>query len=170
MFTSNITQEEAEKILAEHEQKMKERAAQAEKERKCPVCGARREREQRMSRFESDILDYLRDNRITKRDSCIICVQKHIGTAMRYYAEMMSAKDSGKVDGEAAVNIKLNHLAIIGELGCARDEAEEYTDLYNAIKEQERNYRYEGVEPDWRYLAALIVEIEQVIAAAGAIK
>lgn len=167
---NTITKEEARLILEEHEKKNKERAEQAEKERKCPVCGARREREQRMSRFESDILDYLRNNRLIKRDSCILCVQKHIGTAMRYYAEMMTAKDSGKVDGEAAVNIKLNHLAIIGELGCARDEAEEYTDLYNAIKEQERNYRYEGIEPDWRLLAAMIIEYEQVIAAAGAIK
>lgn len=167
---SNITPEQAEKILAEHEAKRKERAEQAEKTAKCPVCGARREREQRMSRFEHDILDFIRQNRLVKRDSCILCVQKHVGKAMEYYKEMITAKDSGKADGTAAVNIKLNHLAIIGELGCAIDEADEFSDLQTAIQDQERAYRYEGVEPDWEYLAALIVEYEQVIAAAGANK
>jgi hypothetical protein len=89
---------------------------------------------------------------------------------MEYYKEMLTAKDSGKADGTAAVNIKLNHLAIIGELGCAIDEADEFSDLQTAIQDQERAYRYEGIEPDWEYIAALIVEYEQVIAAAGANK
>lgn len=167
---TNITPEQAEKILADHEQKRKERAEQAEKTAKCPVCGARREREQRMSRFEMDILDFIRNNRLVKRDSCILCVQKHVGRAMEYYKELLTAKDSGTDDGTAAVNVKLNHLAIIGELGCAIDESDQYADLQAAIIEQERQYRYEGIEPDWEYLAALIVEYEQVIAAAGANK
>lgn len=162
---SNVTPEQAERILAEHEQKRKERAEQAEKTAKCPVCGARREREQRMSRFEHDILDFIRQNRLVKRDSCILCVQKHVGKAMEYYKEMLTAKDSGTSDGTAAVNVKLNHLAIIGELGCAIDESDEYADLQAAILKQERQYRYEGIEPDWNYLAALIVEQEQVILA-----
>ena len=170
MEAQNITPEEAEKILAEHEQKRKERAAQAEKERNCPVCGAKREREQRMSRFDSDILNYIRQNRLIKRDSCILCVQKHIGRAMEYYKEMLSAKGSGTADGDAAINVMLNHLAILGHLGCAIEESDDYADLQIAIIEQERQYRYEGIEPDWRYIAALIVEYEQVIAAAGANK
>lgn len=162
MFTSNITQEEAEKILAEHEQKMKERAAQAEKERKCPVCGARRERERTMQRFEQDILEYIRSNRLIKRDSCILCVQKHVGRAMEYYAEMLTAKNSGKIDGTAEVNIMLNHLAILGHLGCAIEESDDYRELQDALIEQERKYRYEGIEPDWKYLAALIVRQELI--------
>lgn len=127
----------------------------------CPICGARREREQRMSRFEHDIVHFLRTNRIVKRDSCIICVQKHIGKAMQYYNEMITAKGSGLADGTAAVNVKLNHLAIVGELGCAIDESDEYTELQNVIIEQERLYRYEGIEPDWKHLAALIIEQEK---------
>lgn len=166
----SISTEEAEKILAEHEQKIKERAAQAEKERKCPVCGAKRDREQRMVRFEHDILEYLRNNRLVKRDSCILCVQKHVGRAMEYYNEMLTAKNSGKMDGTAEINVMMNHLAILGHLGCAIEESDDYSDLQTALLEQERSYRYEGVEPDWRYLAALIVEYEQVIEAAGAIK
>lgn len=165
-----ITAEEAEKILAEHEQKIKERAAQAEKERKCPVCGARRDREQRMSRFESDILNYIRQNRLVKRDSCLLCVQKHVGRAMEYYKEMLTAKGSGTATGEATVNVMLNHLSILGHLGCAIEESDDYAEVQDALIEQERKYRYEGIEPDWRYIAALIVEYEQVIVAAGASK
>ena len=170
ILKANITQEQAEKIIAEHEQKRKERAEQAEKTTKCPVCGARREREQRMSRFEHDILSFLRDNRLVTMDSCILCVQKHVGTAMQLYKEMLRATGSGTTEGKAAVNVKLNHLAIIGELQCAIKESTEYTDLNTALIEQERQYRYEGIEPDWNYVAALIVEYEQVIEASGANK
>lgn len=171
MYTSNVTPEEAEKILAEHEQKTKERAEQTERERKCPVCGAKRERERTMSMFERDFVDYLLRNRIVQFDSCMICVKKHVGTAMRLYKELINAKSSGKYDSkEGAVDEMLDHLSIIGEMQCAQRESMEYTDLHNALLEQERSYRYEGIEPDWRYIAALIVEYEQVIEAAGAIK
>lgn len=165
---SNITPEQAEQIIAEHEKKRKERAEQAAKTAKCPVCGARREREHRMSRFDNDILDFIRQNRLVKRDSCILCVQKHIGRAMEYYQEMLTAHNSGTDDGTAAVDVKLNHLSVLGHLGCAIEESDQFEDLQTAITEQERQYRYEGTEPDWRYLAALIIEYEQVIAAAGA--
>lgn len=167
---SNITPEQAEQIIAEHERKHRERIEQAERTAQCPVCGAKREREQRMSRYEMDILDFIRSNRLVKRDSCLLCVEGHIGHAYKLFKEMMGAKGSGKSDGTAAINLKLNHLEIIGDLRCAADEAEEYTDLFGAIKQQERQYRYEGIEPDWQYLAALIIEYEQVIAAAGANK
>lgn len=164
---SNVTPEQAEQIIAEHDRKVKERAEQAEKTANCPVCGAKRERERTMARFESDILDYLHRNRLVKRDSCILCVQKHIGRAMEYYKEMLTANGSGTAEGTAAVNVKLNHLSVLGHLGCAIEESDEFADLQAAIIKEERKYRYEGVEPDWIYLAALIVEYEQVIAAGG---
>lgn len=167
---SNITAEEAEKILKRHELESKKRQLEAERTAKCPVCGARRERERTMSRFESDIVEYLRQQRVFKRDSCILCVQKHVGRAMEYYKEMLTAQGSGAADGTAAVNVKLNHLAVLGQLGCAFEEADDFSDLQTALLEQERKYRYEGIEPDWQYLAALIVEYEQVIEAAGALK
>ena len=168
---SNVTPEQAEKILAEHEAKRKERAEQAEKTAKCPVCGAKREREHRMARYESDFVEYLLRNRIVQFDSCMICVKKHIGTAMRLYKELINAKNSGKYDtSEGAVNEMLDHLSIIGELQCAFKESMDYPDLHTAIIAQERLYRYEGIEPDWRAIAALIVEYEQVIAASGANK
>jgi hypothetical protein len=86
---------------------------------------------------------------------------------MEYYKEMLTANGSGTAEGTAAVNVKLNHLSVLGHLGCAIEESDEFADLQAAIIKEERNYRYEGVEPDWIYLAALIVEYEQVIAAGG---
>ena len=127
---------------------------------KCQTCGARIDRERTMSRFETDVLSFLRHNRFIRRDSCILCVQKHIGAAMQYYREMLNAKNSGTVSHTAVVNIKLNHLSIIGELQCAIDESMEYTELNEAIIQQERNYRYEGIEPNWEIIAALIVKYE----------
>lgn len=159
---NNITPEQAKQIIAEHEQKAQERKIQAEKTAKCPVCSAKREREQTMSRFEQNILLFLQNNRIVNMDSCIICVQKHVGAAMALHKEMLTADGSGTLNGDATVNIKLNHLAIIGELQCAIKESVEYTDLHTALIKQERQYRYEGIEPDWNYIAALIVEYENL--------
>ena len=167
---SNITKEQAEKIMADHKQKQQKRIEQAEKTAKCPVCGARRERERVMSRFENDIVDFLRRERLIKRDSCILCIQKHIGRAREYYKEMLTAQGSGNVDGNAAVNVKLNHLSVLGHLGCAIEECDEFVDLQDALIIEERTYRYEGVEPDWHLLAELIIEYELIIAAAGAKK
>lgn len=167
---SNITKEQAEKIMADHKQKQQERAEQAEKTAKCSVCGARRERERVMSRFEADIVTHLRNQRFIRLDSCITCVQKHVGTAMQYYAEMLKAIDSGKPDGTARIDIKRNHLKVIGELNCAIDESAEYTDLQTALISAERAYRYEGIEPEWDTIAALIIEYEDAIAASGANK
>jgi hypothetical protein len=89
---------------------------------------------------------------------------------MEYYKEMLTAKNSGTATGEAAVSVMLNHLSVLGHLGCAIEESDDYRELQDALIEQERKYRYEGIEPDWRYIAALIVEYEQVIEAAGALK
>lgn len=167
---SNITKEQAEKIMADHKQKQQERAEQAEKTAKCPVCGAKRDRERVMSRFEADIVNHLRNQRFIRFDSCITCVQKHVGTAMQYHAELLKAIDSGKADGTARVDVKRNHLKVIGELNCAIDESAEYIDLQTALITAEREYRYEGIEPDWNAITALIVEYEDVIAASGANK
>lgn len=151
---SNITEEEFDKLMAE-------RTAEREKQAKCPVCGARREREGRMRHFEMDLLNYLRENRTIKRESCVLCVQKHVGRAKAYHKELMTAKNSGKTDGEAAVNIILNFLDVLGHLGCAIEECDEYPELQETITAQERQFRYEGVEPDWRAIAVEILAVEK---------
>lgn len=167
---SNISTAQAESILAAKQQERQSREEQAERTAKCPVCGARRERERVMSRFETDIIKHLRNQRFIRLDSCIICVKKHVGTAMQYHAEMLKAIDSGKADGTARIDIERNHLKVIGELNCAIDESAEYTDLQAALISAERAYRYEGTEPDWDAITALIIEYEDVIAASGANK
>ena len=166
----HMTDAQVTEMREERTRRLSEREEQAKRTANCPVCGARRERERIMSRFEADIVNHLRSQRFIRLDSCIICVQKHIGTAMQYYAELLKAMDSGKADGTARVDVKRNHLKIIGELNCAIDESAEYTDLQTALISAERAYRYEGIEPDWGAITALIIEYEDVIAASGANK
>ena len=67
MSYSNITKEEL-------EAKLKQQRAEREATEKCPTCGARRNRESMMRRFEDEIGRFLRENRFVKMDSCILCV------------------------------------------------------------------------------------------------
>lgn len=142
-------------------EELKERLIRREKQAVCPTCGAQRHRERVMSGFESDLVDWLRLNRIVRRESCLLCVQKHVGRAMEYYNEMITSKNSGNVDGVGAINVKLNHLALLGHLGCAIEECDDFPDLQDLIVAQERQYRYEGVEPDWKCIAELIIKAEE---------
>ena len=79
-----------------------------------------------MRRFEDEIGRFLRENRFVKMDSCILCVQKHVSRAMIYYEELMTAQGSGTADGTASVSVMKNHLKILGHLGCAIEESEDY--------------------------------------------
>ena len=139
---SNITKEAL-------EAKLKQQKAEREASEKCPTCGARRFRENSMRRFEDEIGRFLRENRFVKMDSCILCVEKHVARAMVYYEELMTAKDSGTSDGSASVSVMKNHLKILGHLGCAIEESEDFTELNDLLIQTERNYRYEGLGPDW---------------------
>lgn len=126
----------------------------------CPVCGAKRERETHMRRFNDSIIDVLRNVTVASLDSCILCVQKHVSRAMVYYEEMLTATDSGTLDGTASVNVKMNHLKVLGHLGCAIEESTEYIDLNAMLIKHERAYRYEGISPDWPAIAAEIEKVE----------
>ena len=139
---SNITKEEL-------EAKLKQQKREREASEKCPACGARRFRENSMRRFEDEIGRFLRENRFVKMDSCILCVEKHVARAMVYHEELMTAKDSGASDGTASVSVMKNHLKILGHLGCAIEESEDFTELNELLIQTERNYRYEGLGPDW---------------------
>lgn len=120
----------------------------------CPVCGAAHQRSGFMRDFDLQIIEFLRENNITKRDSCIVCVEKHFGYARRLFMESLTLTSSAKG------SIELNHIDIIGELRAATEEASEYAELYSALLNAEREYRYEGTEPDWQTIAELIYDVK----------
>ena len=141
------------------EAELKAKLEERKRQEKCPTCGARRYDEMTMQRFHADIVVFLRERRVVKYDSCMICVKGHIGEAMTLYNEIMKAKGSGKADTqEGKVDIMLNELGIIGNLRAAFKEAEDWPELHEQIKTDERAYRYEGIGPNWTRIAELIVK------------
>lgn len=133
----------------------------AEKQAKCPTCGAIRERMWRMEHFEDEIVRWLRETNAAASDSCILCVEKHVSRALVLWEELLSAAGSGAKDGSAAVNVYRNHIKIIGHLGNAYDESADFPELHELLKAAERNYRYEGIAPDWPALLALMEKIKE---------
>lgn len=129
--------------------------AKLDKQHKCPTCGAERDMLMRMHMFEHGIIQHLRDSKLIKRDSCLQCVEKHVGKAMVLHKELLTATETNNVA------IELNHLEIIGNLQAATDEAEQWPELRNAIDEAEREYRYKGVGPDWEALAGIIQFVKE---------
>ena len=140
------------------EAELKAKLEERKRQENCPTCGARRNDEMTMHRFHMDIVDFLRERRVVKYDSCILCVKKHIGYAMTLHDEMMKSKGSGNADGTAKVNVLLDELKLIGNLQAAMDESEDCPELHEQIKVDERAYRYEGIEPNWAKIAELIVK------------
>lgn len=133
----------------------------AEKQAKCPTCGAIRERMGRMTRFEDEIVRWLRETNAAASDSCILCVEKHVSRALVLWEELLSVAGSGAKDGSAAVNVYRNHIKIIGHLGNAYDESADFPELHEQLKAAERNYRYEGIAPDWPALLAAMEAVKQ---------
>lgn len=123
----------------------------------CKRCSEKYERTRPMSDYHRNFVEWLLDNRIVGYDSCIICVEKHIGTAMQAYKELIDAIGSG-TNGKATVTIELNHLTICGELELASKESYDFKDLHTALLDARRRYQYDGIEPDWHRLAELILQ------------
>lgn len=160
---TNTDEAEFEKRVSDWKEQDKLRRLEAERSDNCPVCGARKERERLVTRWNTDIISLLHNVSIASLDSCIICVQKHVSRALVYYEEMLTAKDSGKIDGEAAVNLEINHLKVLGHLGCAIEESTDYADLHDLLIKYERAYRYEAISPDWQKLAAEILKVKNTL-------
>ncbi len=133
------------------------RKQEIDKQRKCEHCGADRDKVIRMHHFEQSIIECLRDQQLVKRDSCIQCVQKHIGKAMVLYKELLTAEETNNV------NVHLNHLEVIGNLQAAMDEAQEWPALHDAIDIAEREYRYKGTGPDWEVLAKFTQDVCELL-------
>ena len=133
---------------------MQQHVAMLEKQHACASCGADRNKIVKMFGFEQTLVRHIRQNRLVKRDSCIQCVEKHIGKALVLYEELLAATETNNV------NVELNHLEIIGNLQAATDEAEQWTELHNRIDTAEREYRYKGNGPDWVSLAEAIAIVK----------
>lgn len=153
----------------EHLEKMnldiKKAINDAEKQKSCPVCGALRERERFMRRYEDELSMFLRRNNEVKRDSCIYCVEKHVGKAMVLLDELLSNRplhaEHGTAEYDARIKTELNHLGIIGNLQAATDEAEEWPELHDTLLSAEREYRYHGTVPNWEKISGLIKNVKE---------
>ena len=172
-----MTSDEAKKMVAEHheikaqEEVLKEKAQEvrkqpareqllAKKQPTCPVCLAKRRADEVVSKINEQLYNIIKYNSIPSMKSCILCVQKHVGRASVYYDELLSAKGSGTADGTASIDVKTNHLKILGHLGCAIEESMDYPNLNAVLVEQERQYRYNGYAPDWRSITEEIIKVE----------
>lgn len=140
----------------------------------CPTCGSvskntninrdnsminTREYGRTLRRFQMNIQDYMRSTKSVKLDSCILCVQKHVSRAMIYHEQLLMSKGSGKEDGTAKINEVKNHLKIIGHLGCAIQQSEQFIQLNEFLISTERNYRYNYIAPDWTKIIQLISKV-----------
>lgn len=137
----------------------------------CPTCSGhgkinhanfeRREHSSMRNIFDNQIAQYMRENNIFKRRSCLICVEKHVGEAREYYKEMLKFQNSGKDDLEARISWEENHIAIIGSLGLAIEESQTTPDLQLKLIASRRTYQYEHVEPNWREIIIEILKVKE---------
>ena len=133
---------------------MKERMEEIKKQQKCPVCGAKAERTQTMSRYTNELSSFLREvNKEQFQDSCLLCVSKHLGKALVLYDKMNETEDSlekGK-----------HRLYIIGNLCEAADESSAYPELSSEIKSFERDFRYNS---EFKDLTPIIDKVTVLLA------
>lgn len=145
----------------------RERLAELNRQQKCPACGAARGRIEFMRRTEESLSRFLLEQNADalNADSCILCVEKHIGDAVTLTKELLAAAGSGKTvePGKvtASVNVYRNHLEIIGNLCEAYKESRAWPELHELLKQSERAYRYEGLIPDWNNILALMIEAKR---------
>lgn len=83
--------------------------------------------------------------RPTTRESCLECVEKHLGAAL-----VLSAEER---DGYPY------RLRVIGHLHEAEDESQMWPTLHNAIREARKNYQQTGQVPNFDMLLQLIQSI-----------
>lgn len=126
----------------------------------CPTCGKSASGMMRAERLETEAIKWLRETNAVAADSCVWCVEKHIGKAMVLWDEITTSGESGMKDGTAAVNVYRNHILVIGNLGAAVDESVEYAELHELLKKTERMYRYYGTAPEWEKILELLEKVK----------
>ncbi len=78
------------------------------------------------------------------RDSCIECVEKHLGGAWVLVTEDNEGYDT--------------RLRVVGELYQAEDESQAYPELHDAIREARKAYQESRTVPDFKSLSRLLKE------------
>lgn len=131
--------------------------------KRCSSCGHSREASNFMRRADSEILHYLwiKDSSGSSPldpKTCLLCIEKHVGDAMTLYKELITATESYRSSSEGKVQLYRNHLEIIGNLCEAYKESQDFQELHDSILISERNYRYEGIEPDWNKIMDLMLK------------
>ncbi len=85
--------------------------------------------------------DYGQSASIT-RESCIECVEKHLGAALVMLSEIRAGYDY--------------RLRVIGHLHEAEDESQAWPTLHNAIREARKHYQHSGQAPNFEALAQIV--------------
>lgn len=134
----------------------------------CPTCSGRGKVDIDMDynrrfrdKYDHEIMLYIRSNPNFRRESCFMCVEKHVSAAMQYHAELRKAQNSGTADGQAQINIYQNYLSILGELNLAAEEAEQWQDLHTMLQACERTLRYDHIFPNWNNLLAEMLKVKE---------
>ena len=81
------------------------------------------------------------------RDSCLDCVEKHLGAAMVLLGEVRDGYEY--------------RLRIIGHLHEAEDESQEYNALHDAIREARKAWQEDGTVPDWEKLCGMAEKLQK---------
>lgn len=81
----------------------------------------------------------------TTRESCIECVDKHLGAALVLLGETR--------DGYP------HRLRAIGHLHEAEDESQSWPELHNAIRDARKRFQHEGVLPDFVALEKISLSV-----------
>jgi SPP1 gp7 family putative phage head morphogenesis protein len=81
------------------------------------------------------------------RPSCLHCVEKHLGAAMVLMGEERDGYEY--------------RLRIIGHLHEAEDEAQEYDELHEAIRDARKKYQDKDEIPDWERLAGMMQKLQK---------
>jgi hypothetical protein len=89
------------------------------------------------------------NNDDVSRQSCIECVEKHVGAAFVIASEIH--------DGYAAQRLRL-----IGHLHEAEDESQEFLELHNLIRQARKEYQKNNSIPNWELLSQKIEEMNQL--------
>lgn len=125
---------------------------------KCSSCGQTRLDAQNTMELDREVINWIRNSNSTQLDSCMLCVEKHIGRAMVAYDELCSSDNSGTAAGDAAINPYKARILVIGHLGHAIEESYEYTALHSLLQSDERAFRYSCKVPQWAKIVKLIEE------------
>ena len=153
---NSVAMQIRENMRIERDHRRQQERVADEKRDKCPSCGQTRLDAQNTMALDHEVTNWIRNSNSTQLDSCILCVEKHVGRAMVAYDELCSSDNSGTTTGDAAINPYKARILVIGHLGHAIEESYEYTALHSLLQSDERAFRYSCKVPQWAKIVKLI--------------